>query len=292
MSKLLRVLNPAITQYRDRRFEGGEADWEAALLSSTTVYIGNLAFTTREEQLYDVFGRVGHIKRIVMGLDKIQKTPCGFAFAIYYTRRDAEEAVAFLNGTLLDERNIRVDLDWGFVEGRQYGRGRSGGQVRDEFRQDYDPGRGGYGKIIQAEMLEQMGMGMDGGAGGGRGDGRGDNKRQRVFGGGAASVARGGRGGGGGEGGAGEGQQGEGQAQGGEEQPGGEGQAAGEGEGEGAQQEAAGGGAEEMRHDAGEGEGEGGGGGQEGGEEAMEAEGYGAEGEGEEELGVEQGPDG
>ncbi len=34
-----------------------------------------------------MFGRVGHIKRIVMGLDKIQKTPCGFAFAMYYTRK-------------------------------------------------------------------------------------------------------------------------------------------------------------------------------------------------------------
>ncbi len=46
-----------------------------------------MAFTTREEQLYDVFGRVGPIMRIVMGLDKGAKTPCGFAFAIYYTRK-------------------------------------------------------------------------------------------------------------------------------------------------------------------------------------------------------------
>ncbi|GIL45836.1 hypothetical protein Vafri_2972 [Volvox africanus] len=64
-----------------------QADWGNALSTSTTIYVGNLAFTTREEQLYDVFGRVGHIKRIVMGLDKVQKTPCGFAFAIYYTRK-------------------------------------------------------------------------------------------------------------------------------------------------------------------------------------------------------------
>ena len=32
------------------------------------------------------------------------------------------------------------------LEGRQYGRGKTGGQVRDEYRTDYDPGRGGYGK--------------------------------------------------------------------------------------------------------------------------------------------------
>ena len=29
--------------------------------------------------------------------------------------------------------------------GRQYGRGKSGGQVRDEYREDYDTGRGGWG---------------------------------------------------------------------------------------------------------------------------------------------------
>lgn len=82
-----------------------------------------------------------------MGLDKFNKTPCGFCFVIYYLRGDAESCVKYLNGTVLDDRAIRVDHDWGFVEGRQWGRGRSGGQVRDEFRVDYDPGRGGFGKV-------------------------------------------------------------------------------------------------------------------------------------------------
>lgn len=34
-----------------------------------------------------------------------------------------------ISGTILDDRPIRVDFDWGFQEGRQWGRGRSGGQV-------------------------------------------------------------------------------------------------------------------------------------------------------------------
>ncbi|XP_033069071.1 nuclear cap-binding protein subunit 2 isoform X12 [Trachypithecus francoisi] len=55
----------------------------------------------------------------------------------------------YINGTRLDDRIIRTDWDAGFKEGRQYGRGRSGGQVRDEYRQDYDAGRGGYGKLAQ-----------------------------------------------------------------------------------------------------------------------------------------------
>ena len=67
----------------------------------------------------------------------------------------------------MDERIIRCDLDLGYREGRQFGRGKSGGQVcfvgfaatrahrcqvRDEHRSDYDPGRGGWG--AQAQRLE------------------------------------------------------------------------------------------------------------------------------------------
>jgi hypothetical protein len=37
--------------------------------------------------------------------------------------------VKYISGTILDDRPIRVDFDWGFQEGRQWGRGRSGGQV-------------------------------------------------------------------------------------------------------------------------------------------------------------------
>ena len=36
----------------------------------------------------------------------------------------------YVSGTKLDERIIRCDLDLGYREGRQFGRGKSGGQVR------------------------------------------------------------------------------------------------------------------------------------------------------------------
>ena len=58
----------------------------------------------------------------------------------------------YINGTRLDDRIVRTDWDAGFIEGRQYGRGKTGGQVRDEYRTDHDSGRGGYGKIIQQNM--------------------------------------------------------------------------------------------------------------------------------------------
>lgn len=49
---------------------------------------------------------------------------------------------------------IRTDWDAGFQDGRQYGRGKTGGQVRDEYRTDYDPGRGGYGKQRQIILTD------------------------------------------------------------------------------------------------------------------------------------------
>jgi nuclear cap-binding protein subunit 2 len=81
----------------------------------------------------------------------------------------------YIGGTKLDERIIRTDLDPGFQEGRQYGyvqhfqpikfaqpanlagvrRGKSGGQVRDEYRDEYDPGRGGYGRAVAEERAKE-----------------------------------------------------------------------------------------------------------------------------------------
>lgn len=87
---------------------------------STTLYIGNLSFYTNEEQLHELFSKVGShflvmhtgsvaspsdlcvqvgaIDRIIMGLNRQSMTPCGFCFVIYYTREEAERAVKYLNG--------------------------------------------------------------------------------------------------------------------------------------------------------------------------------------------------
>lgn len=75
----------------------------------------------------------------------------------------------YLNNTKVDDRVIRTDIDPGFREGRQYGRGKSGGQVRDEFRSHYDEGRGGYGSRMRGSAYEDtdVAMGASMGYGGG-----------------------------------------------------------------------------------------------------------------------------
>ncbi|OMP84038.1 Nuclear cap-binding protein subunit 2 [Diplodia seriata] len=133
---------PADEEARDEREK--TPDFEDKLKDATTLYVGNLSFYTTEEQIHELFAKCGEIKRLVMGLDRYQKTPCGFCFVEYYSHQDALDCMKYIGGTKLDERIIRTDLDEGF--GRQYGRGKSGGQVRDEYRDEYDPGRGGWGR--------------------------------------------------------------------------------------------------------------------------------------------------
>lgn len=92
---------------------------QAALAKSTTLYVGNLSFYTSETQILTLFSQCGDVRRVIMGLDRFKKTPCGFAFVEYYTRQDAEDCIRLISGTRLDDRIIRCDFDIGFTEGRQ-----------------------------------------------------------------------------------------------------------------------------------------------------------------------------
>lgn len=73
--------------------KGPRSEQERCLRTSVTLYVGNLSFYTTEEQIYELFSRCGDIRRIIMGLDKYKKTPCGFCFVEYYVREDAEHAM-------------------------------------------------------------------------------------------------------------------------------------------------------------------------------------------------------
>lgn len=102
------------------------------MAASATLYIGNLSIFTTEEQIFELFNRVaGGVKRLVMGRNKDTGKPIGFCFIEYHSHEDAKEALEYLNLLKLDDRAIRVDWDIGYSEGREFGRGHGGNQVRD-----------------------------------------------------------------------------------------------------------------------------------------------------------------
>ena len=169
--------------YWDRSHYDSPESQMKALAKSSTVYIGNMAFSTRSYNVHSHFSQIGPVRRVVMGMDRFQKTPCGFGFVEYVHREDALLAIANLTSTMLDGRVIRVELDAGFQPGRQYGRGASGGQVRDDKRRGrIDPARNNPNKRqktlnwtpanrIQHEQQQQQqqqpeGMAAANGAGG------------------------------------------------------------------------------------------------------------------------------
>jgi nuclear cap-binding protein subunit 2 len=122
--------------YWDRSHYESPARQLEALERSSTLYVGNLSFGARSRQVRAHFESIGPVVRVQMGLDRVKKTPCGFCFVEYQFRADALAAVSLLTNTKLDCKVIRVELDAGFQPGRQYGRGVSGGQVRDDKRKN------------------------------------------------------------------------------------------------------------------------------------------------------------
>ena len=126
--------------YVDRKHFSDYNEQVAALRGSRWLYVGNLSFHTTDMQVRELFSRVGPVNSVIMGQNNKTNTPCGFCFVEYATNRHALESVAVLSGTTLDDRVIRVELDFGYMNGRHFGRGQSGGQVRDD-RIAFDPGR-------------------------------------------------------------------------------------------------------------------------------------------------------
>lgn len=126
-----------------QNYDSGEQQLEA-LSKSSTIYVGNLSFFSKETQIYETFSRVGPIKRLIMGLNRESKAPCGFCFIEYFNQETAHMALKYISDSICDDRIIRCDADPGFIHGRQFGRGKSGGQVRDEWTTNYDPGRGRF----------------------------------------------------------------------------------------------------------------------------------------------------
>ncbi len=54
-----------------------------ALQTTCLLYVGNLSFHTTEAQIHEHFSRCGEVKRVIMGINKVTRTACGFCFVEY-----------------------------------------------------------------------------------------------------------------------------------------------------------------------------------------------------------------
>lgn len=72
------------------------------------IYLGNVDFKVKEEQLTDLFTEFGEVKSVKVITDKLTGRSKGFAFIEMPNDSEAKEAISNLNGYMLNSRELSV----------------------------------------------------------------------------------------------------------------------------------------------------------------------------------------
>lgn len=153
------------------------------------LYVGNLAYSVRDESLQQAFGEFGTVTSAKVMMDRDTGRSKGFGFVEMGSDAEAQAAINGMNGQPLEGRAIvvnearpREERPGGFGGGGGGGRGGYGGGGGGGGRSPYGGGGGG---------------GYGGGGGGGYGGGGGGGGRSPYGGGGGGRGGNRGGGGGG-----------------------------------------------------------------------------------------------
>jgi RNA recognition motif-containing protein len=95
------------------------------------LYVGNLAFTTTEDEIRELFAQAGVVESVTMIKDRDSGTSKGFAFVEMSNQTEAEQAISMFNGYNMAEREIKVSParpreERGDYRSGGYGQGRGG----------------------------------------------------------------------------------------------------------------------------------------------------------------------
>lgn len=105
------------------------------------LYVGNLAFSTSEATLKDLFAQHGTVESATILMDKFTGRSRGFGFVEMATDEEAKAVIEKLKGYNLDGREIVVNE--ASPQGERTGGGGGGGGGRGRF--GGGGGRGGFG---------------------------------------------------------------------------------------------------------------------------------------------------
>ncbi len=76
---------------------------------SKKLYVGNLPFSSTEEDLRDTFARHGGVESVAIITDRETGRPRGFAFVEMSESSAAQDAIRALDGNEFGGRNIKVN---------------------------------------------------------------------------------------------------------------------------------------------------------------------------------------
>lgn len=112
----------------------------------TKIYVGNLSFTTTEEELKELFSQAGTVASVALIKDRDTGQSKGFAFIEMTNQAEAQKAIQMFNGKSVGSRDLKVNLarpkedrgSGGYGRGGGYGNSGPGGN-----RNRRGPGSGG-----------------------------------------------------------------------------------------------------------------------------------------------------
>ena len=77
---------------------------------STKLFVGNLEYSTTEEQLRDVFATHGSVTSTTVVLDRETGRSRGFAFVEFESGDEAERAIGAMDGAEVNGRRLTVNV--------------------------------------------------------------------------------------------------------------------------------------------------------------------------------------
>lgn len=107
---------------------------------SVKLYVGNLAYSTTEEELRSLFAQAGTVTSVALIKDRFTGDSKGFAFVEMESQEAAQKAITQFNGTKLGDRDLKVNMArpreerGGFGGGGGYNRGGGGRGGNDRNR--------------------------------------------------------------------------------------------------------------------------------------------------------------
>jgi RNA recognition motif-containing protein len=79
-------------------------------MSNNKLFVGNLSFTTTENDLQDMFAAHGSVVEVNLMMDRVSGRPRGFGFVTMGTDEEAQAAITALNGQDVDGRQLTVNV--------------------------------------------------------------------------------------------------------------------------------------------------------------------------------------
>ncbi len=74
------------------------------------LYVGNLPYSTTEDELRNLFGQAGTVTSVTLIKDRDTGQSKGFAFVEMSTQVEAEKAISMLNGRSMGQRELKVSI--------------------------------------------------------------------------------------------------------------------------------------------------------------------------------------